>query len=1130
MNKKQGTERQRRATEFSKNPATGTSLCPFKGPDIAIVPMRYALDRSRYDPNPHALTPLCKTGKWPWLPTLQSRTYTLRQLYDGYVYVFDETAGTLHEYAFSATDAGLRRIVWTEAHLGQDERTGDGEALPYLLYPRNHTLHIAYAPMQWTWRICEHLRSHDDSRALWMKRLDLASYCITMNEPGTLPLTEIARAVAEVDTGCINEDQRFADTALPTTQPPPDPEKPDQKPEWVPLGADVHWLGSVPDKDSALLIALDDPLAILKDLGMQLAGDQAAYQSWQAEHGHKVEMATTVTGLCGQSIETEDKLPFPFKDNPVLTQQYLLDAESYLEQCELEHHLHSPVAIAPDTLPSIEIKSDAMHQSLLDRYGRAPNQADKQAWKERKKWRREIDLKAARGHLQRQYLTSQRLLQRVRDTQADLQQWSERIGLEPEQLFIDTGNPNTLLHLQMIMVGLTTVLSQDNKALDWLMQQEKNATTLFGTMRYGFSLALKEALHHEADTLIGGFGDIANIATRAGELNSALNHEGFAEAAWMKALKQPVQDTFKALRSLASSTLEDARLTAQNMLIAWLPVDSRLAHGPEQNLGALLRNLLIGQIFSNSPIPLAVDNEFARKLSEWKSERLRLSRNLNTVQMRWFYPREPWIRQSLTRDVQARTDRLKAHDQKLPMLLDFQNNRYAALFRQEIERFFQAGKDIGKHWQQQVRNWSQRLSIGASISWGVIMLNFINTALTYEQVSRDGDLSAKDLVKVAYNLGYSFNLLMALYVEAPWGIIKNAQPLQRGKYSIGILDRSSSYWKAQGRAVWGDAVRSFKIRLLATGGFAIGAVLLEAWDLHDDYENAATQNEKTVTAIKGLAVGIMGIGGTAQIIAVTTASRGVAAFVMGPWFAVGMLAAGMTYLAATLLLNYLKQDNIGSWLRKCSWSRSPEYRFPETPEGQQEEKRALLEIQLSPQVMVKSTVIYRHVQIGKSYTPRAVQNGAWIQIRFPHALRGQSILFNAIASKRTLPLVPTQKIESSVKEEFEDKGLYHPVSDWGKIDNQRPPVGFYPYACPAIPETEDIIWKVWVPLDQNAQFLEFQIWYPLDLLHASPQDSGYLYQIELSEEGKSTLDGLSKTELPVKNKNREGAVQLFMIP
>ncbi|NVL36583.1 hypothetical protein F2S69_25945, partial [Pseudomonas syringae pv. actinidiae] len=208
MTDKNGTHQQRRAALFPKTPATATSLCPFRGPNIAIVPVRYALDRSRYDVDPRQLKPLPKDGQWARLPKLKTRSYTLRQLYDGYVYVFDETAGTLHEYAASASDGHLSRIVWTDAHIGNDQRNGAGEGQPFLLYPRDNRLHIAFSPMQWTWRMCEHMRSHAPSRALWMKALDLASYCLTMAEPDTLPLDRIAEAVADIDKDRVVDDGR----------------------------------------------------------------------------------------------------------------------------------------------------------------------------------------------------------------------------------------------------------------------------------------------------------------------------------------------------------------------------------------------------------------------------------------------------------------------------------------------------------------------------------------------------------------------------------------------------------------------------------------------------------------------------------------------------------------------------------------------------------------------------------------------------------------------------------------------------------------------------------------------------------------------------------------------------------
>ncbi|TSC19387.1 hypothetical protein FOM00_30080, partial [Pseudomonas sp. ST1] len=70
---------------------------------------------------------------------------------------------------------------------------------------------------------------------------------------------------------------------------------------------------------------------------------------------------------------------------------------------------------------------------------------------------------------------------------------------------------------------------------------------------------------------------------------------------------------------------------------------------------------------------------------------------------------------------------------------------------------------------------------------------------------RDGDFSAKDIGKVTYGLGYSFNLLMAVFVEAPWSVIRDATPELIDGKNVAILDRSSAYWKTKGNATWGNA-------------------------------------------------------------------------------------------------------------------------------------------------------------------------------------------------------------------------------------------------------------------------------------------------------------------------------------
>ncbi|MDF7797403.1 toxin VasX [Pseudomonas syringae] len=1122
MTDKSGTHTQRRAATFAKIPATATSLCPFRKPEVAIVPVRYALDRSRYDAAPEKLKPLIKGSRWAVMPKLKTRSYTLRQLYDGYVYVYDETAETLHEYAVSAATGNLSRIVWTDAQLGSDQRSGGSDAKPFLLYPRNNLLRIAFSAQQWTWRICEHLRSNPESRASWMKMLDLKRYCMTMAEPDTLPLNRIAEAVADIDKEHVVGDDRFADSAVPTSESSSE----ETQPLFSPIGADVFWQGSVEDQDSSLLIALDDPLAIFNDLGMQLAADQAAYRNWQAEHEHKIQIAQTVTALCGAEGEPE-KLPASVRSNAALTHQYLSDVEAYFEQCMFEQEqIGNNTAPGGVLLLSDVFKSPEMRRSLEIRYGSAPSDEALQVWKDRHKWRREVDLSGARQYLQQHLPTGDTLLQQVRDTQSDFRQWSTHLGTEPLKLFVDPTHPESLLYLQTLMLNLQIIYAQDNAASAWLAEQETNDSSLFGTLRYGFSPALKHALHQEANALLNGLGDITNLATRIGELNGTLNHQGFADKPWMKALKQPVQDTFKALGQLASGA---GKATFESILLAWVPIDSRLAVGKQQNIIALIRTLLIGQILLDSKARIAIDHTMLAKLKSWISEWQVLNKQISDARRSWLYPTAYNPRKNIASHLRALEQKLRLHELSMPALLDYQNNQYAKQLQDEIRLHFQSGKAITKEWLSSAKRWLDGLGgIAGSITWGVIVLNFINTALTYRDLTRDGDFSAKDIGKVTYGLGYSFNLLMAVFVEAPWRVIKDATPVMIDGKNVGILDRSAGYWRAKGNLAWGDAVRGFRVSMVAMGAFGIAAAVLEVLDIQDDLSRVNTSEEIIAMQLKFASVLMMGAGSAIQLIAGIFPTTPLTAVAMSPWFSITLLLIGTVYLLATTALNYFKQDSVGWWLRRCCWSRSIEYRYSTDAGGQHAEKLDLLTIQLSPQVHVKITTRLESRYLGKGdYYSTAVQDGAGVQLLFPSAVRAQSVHFNIISSKRPWGVLPVEKIDSPINESFLNRGQFRQAGQFGTLGNKAARNAHEDFTFPLMPhEGEDLIWETWIPLEAEATYLELQIWYPDSLIKPDQQDIGYLYQLELNREGDTKVDGLITAELEVKALNRSTALTL----
>ncbi|GAB0059721.1 hypothetical protein IBA8401_07450 [Pseudomonas syringae] len=122
------------------------------------------------------------------------------------------------------------------------------------------------------------------------------------------------------------------------------------------------------------------------------------------------------------------------------------------------------------------------------------------------------------------------------------------------------------------------------------------------------------------------------------------------------------------------------------------------------------------------------------------------------------------------------------------------------------------------------------------------------------------------------------------------------------------------------------------------GAFGIAAATLELIDIYDDLTKTKTTEEATATRIKFGSVGIMAIGSTFQLAAGILPTSSYTLIAMNPWFSVAILLTGVIYLLTNITLNYFKQDSVGWWLRKCSWSKSINYLYSIDTGGQLEEK------------------------------------------------------------------------------------------------------------------------------------------------------------------------------------------------
>jgi hypothetical protein len=209
---------------------------------------------------------------------------------------------------------------------------------------------------------------------------------------------------------------------------------------------------------------------------------------------------------------------------------------------------------------------------------------------------------------------------------------------------------------------------------------------------------------------------------------------------------------------------------------------------------------------------------------------------------------------------------------------------------------------------------------------------------------------------------------------------------------------------------------------------------------------------------------------------------------------------------------------------------SDEYRHRDTPAEQIEEKRSLLEIRLSPQIVVQCTtelLAYEGYQTVPGHTPFIT--GAWIQIHFPRELRGHTVQLNVGTSTRRGVLRTVELMDEPIQPYFRENGDFVSIERLGKFSGKE---GRYdrraPSCAPMPPGDEGVVWQTWVPIKPNAKFLELQLWDPTQVVDPNKEDRGYLYQIELDFDATSTADGLSKKQLSVQQNSRGNFISLVV--
>ncbi|SFI15955.1 hypothetical protein SAMN05216206_1685 [Pseudomonas guineae] len=1099
-----------RAT-FPNSSAVSTGQCPMQQGEVAIFPVRYAIDESPKkagQPGPNSLP-----AGWQGLsemPRLHTRTYTLRQLRDGWVYVFDRTAKTFHEYRLIGCQ--FTRIKWADKQLNQDTRTGSGETKPYLLYPKTSSLLIAYSVAQWTWRTCERMRSTPKLQSQWMRELDLPRYCQSLKAPHTAPLSRLAELVADIDPGAASARASFTSSILPTLAQA-------EGQECKPIIGSDQIIGSVPDKDTALMLALQDPLAAVDDLAMQLTGRHIEQHLFEKEHHHRLEVAGNIEMFAGLPLDPFNESDWPrgaLKDE-AKRQVFIRDAQKYLD---------SYMALVKPSFPVFDPAVSAARSTALGMEGRdldkkygagTATKLEKKAqlWISRAPLRDQVKYQEALDYRRDRHRELVVLMRHIDSARNDLIPWLEYIKTDPGKVFLDPCAEQQSALLIRTAQGLFDVFGQTEAGKNWLCQEYAQPKTLLGLALYNFDAELAHTLEAIATNFAASGsldpGLATSAVTRANETYSLLTDDSVRNSKLFQAMSLPARQAYDTLQKVARVVAHD---TWQLLVYKLLPALST-KFAPTWKPIAYSLVMVVTHIDTEVVKPYVVyDHGYPAKKQQWDAKFAQLAKKIKG--------------QTRTATFGAKHEKAAANRQLVQLyegrqlLMANEPNRILAkgevrvqqrttLIQQQVEFLHTLGKsELVEQLELKRRNYSAYLGrlkkwmasgLGNGLAALVAALNIWNFKNSMDQARADGHWSQDDLKSLSSAGAQLGNVVMALTLMPRWAAMSKLSVvayLEGNPVTTKFTQASIQSW-AVANAELATMVRSFALRAVGMATLGVIANGVDAWQLHSAAGNASGSDEALALRTKGIAAIAMAGLSFAQLGYGLAGAFGFKAIglVFASWILWGFFIAGVIYLAATFIANNLKREGLKLWLWRCCWTQDKAPYWANTSQGRQDELKALHEVLMRPTLCAKTV------------TGNYGASSVCLQIALPADLEGKRVRLHPIMVEEGLLWMPDKQTgyRAGMYGSYIAEGEWVPTSALGNFE--RKASAFVPYN-----EGEARVWQVSLPHSKGMDRLELEILYPEDVV--SRQDGrGYRFSIELDDiaEGKLQENPFEKSHI-----------------
>lgn len=909
-----------------------------EGETINIVPVRYAIDEIEDPEAEPATKPFGLPEEWKGKGSTKysadsGLSYTLRQLRDGWLYVYDHLTKELDEYEVKGVNFTQYLMGESEdPELGKDSRGQAQEAKPYITYSTKTAISCVFSKHRWSWESYERVRAGEAKNGQFM-----STRALKLPDASDVGDIELLSQVADIEESAV-EDQRFANSSVLTSV---DSEYPDLEVKPVASAAEIK--STLPPEEAACIMAIDDYLAEGRDVSAYFVGVASPYRLFEEQYTNQWALMQTAMQLCMFGSKDDLKMPSIVKRRGQELEFYK-DLSSYFSSRNIIDIAKKNEAY-PGQFNEINSELNKLYGSNMssameskeayfeEKYNVSPAKLKSyDTWAATDKWRKMLDWQRMFSEMEELTKKREELFEPVARVREDFHKNLEKLSPHRIEWLMDLWDRETqdeLLHYHMQIVEAVTFI-QSEQDQEFVAAQFDNPTTIIPLNTSGFSrelfsilgsaipLSIDDASAISADqqtepSMQDKFASAASNWGSATGIYSKLVDFLTNEDVYSSELLKPLSDGAKNIHLLIHEFVEALSLAAPKTSASFIAQSSVLvlsAVAPTATANTTYMRMAMAERLALK-MGLEVPDDYSTKFVEWRDKIKRneatlkeskamvdaFNRNDKSVSKSAFKA----AREKYTNAKKVLRASMLEYPQKIVLPRDFASamaNAHMDILKGKFDRLGDYYKSVG------------------GLGFIGLLFNLISFHDALEDAFEDDFVQTDEYLAIIQTGMYSLSAAVGIRTGQVWTAVLSNDLVR--KNSLRVLMNNRDFFDIRPGML--RTLNVFNKWLGMTAALGLLATGTEMFRVYKKLTKSKGQEQVLYSAQMGsllatsFVLGIQTVGFTGVLPLSLTLGM----------FSTGVLAiAAVIYIGTSLLLEAEKKDSYQKWLSELPWGTSP---------------------------------------------------------------------------------------------------------------------------------------------------------------------------------------------------------------